>query len=263
MTHTGAMEQKFGDAKKRAAPWSHDTPHLWVNDYPNCDDTRQSPINLLTATATECADFDSSEIELHEGGKAELENVGHTIEIKFEEAGETEGGPFGEDDYKLLQFHFHAPSEHKVNGRSFPLEMHFVHKNSAGKLAVLGVLFDVGDANDELDFLLKAPKTDDAPDVPLKEVRNLRILKDHRVGSFYTWSGSLTTPPCTEGVTWMLSTNVATISTEQIEAFTALYPLTARPTQPTNGRSICFVKNSSSSSSSTSSSSSSSSSSSK
>jgi carbonic anhydrase len=200
---------------------------------------------LVTDHAVDCS-FVKGEIDLASDAATEVHllNTGYTAEVAIEgKSGSTEGGPFREKhDYELLQFHFHAPSENTVNGKQFPLEVHFVHKSkSHGGLGVLGVFFEVGHANKELDFLLDTP--DQVGSVELEESIPHGILKHHSVGSFYTFHGSLTTPPCTEGVQWAISSTIATISKEQLWAFTDRFGENSRPTQPVNHRKICFVDN--------------------
>jgi carbonic anhydrase len=209
----------------------------------------------VTKHAVDCS-FVKGDINLagEEITDVHLLNTGYTAELAIEgKAGATWGGPFSEkDEFELLQFHFHAPSENTVNGKQFPLEVHFVHKSKThGGLGVLGAFFEVGHANKELDYLLDVPETIGATE--LEEAHPLNILKKHAVGTFYTFHGSLTTPPCSEGVQWAISSNIQTISQEQLWAFTDRFKKNARPVQPVNNRKICFVDRSSSDSSSSSS----------
>jgi carbonic anhydrase len=200
---------------------------------------------VITSHAVDCS-FVKGKISLasEDATEVHLHNTGYTAEVEVDgKAGHTEGGPFSDKhEFELIQFHFHAPSENTVNGKQFPLEVHFVHKSKThGGLGVLGVFFEVGHANDELDFLLDVP--DKVGSVELEEASPLRVLKHHSVGSFYTFRGSLTTPPCSEGVQWALSSKIATISKEQLWAFTDRFGENARPVQPVNHRKICFVDN--------------------
>ena len=147
-----------------------------------------------------------------------------------------------ERHYLLVNVHAHTPAEHTVNGERFPLELHLVHKNESGELAVVGVLFRLGEPNPALQALLDAapPPGDLAdPASPLDPSAYLPARTSH-----YRYTGSLTTPPCTEGVQWLVMTEVAEASEEQLQRITALTGDTAnnRPTQPLGDRTITLVE---------------------
>ena len=164
---------------------------------------------------------------------------GHTIQVNVAPGSVlTVGGK----TYTLKQFHFHHPSEEHVNGKVFPLEAHFVHQDSEGHLAVVSVLFQEGPANPLLETLWKYIPTekDKAENVSAVSIQALELLPTDR--GYFTFSGSLTTPPCTEGVTWYEFKSYATLSAEQVAAFAKLYPTNARPVQPTYGRHILQSK---------------------
>ncbi|PHQ94334.1 MAG: carbonate dehydratase [Pseudoalteromonas sp.] len=146
-------------------------------------------------------------------------------------------------EYDLLQFHFHSPSEHTLNGKSFPLEVHFVHKAQDGTLAVVGVMFEEGAENAELAKIWKdMPKA--ANDVTTSDVTvnagNL-LPVDQTV---IRYAGSLTTPPCSEGVKWHVMTSPIEVSKEQVEKFLSTVPANNRPLQPLNDRSFKTHKHS-------------------
>lgn len=141
-------------------------------------------------------------------------------------------------NYQLDSFHFHAPSEHVINDQSFPLEVHFVHKNNHEKLLVIGVLFSVGnEENVELQELLKvAPKTSgisiDATNINPRAL----IPTDFE---YYNFNGSLTTPPCTEGVTWIIINKHPSITKGQIDLYKSILKIpNNRPIQPINARNL-------------------------
>lgn len=143
----------------------------------------------------------------------------------------------GDDRYTLLQFHFHTPSEHTVNGEYFPLEMHLVHRKDDGSLAVVGILVRHGAHNRSLGAIF-----DDLPEEEHDERDvhrfNLNRLVPHP-GHTYRYSGSLTTPPFTEGVRWLVVTDPIEMSVEQIRNFTTLFPEgNSRLPQPLDGRSV-------------------------
>jgi len=144
----------------------------------------------------------------------------------------------GDDRHVLQQFHFHTPSEHTVDGGSYPLEVQFVHKTAGGKLAVVGLLFEEGAENPALTpFWSRMPKSP-GPPVDLGrggvDIRNLLPARF----DVYRYAGSLTTPPSSEGVHWLVLKQHATASTAQIEAFRALMRHDNRPTPALNGRAI-------------------------
>ena len=162
-----------------------------------------------------------------------IQNNGHTIQADVTNGGaiELDGVP-----YTLAQFHFHAPSEHTVAGKRFAMETHFVHKNTKGELAVIGVLHDIGAANDALAPVFAAlPKTTEEKQ-PLANFDLAAVLPKDR--GMYRYAGSLTTPPCTEGVRWQVLQTPTTISEAQVKAFNAIIKPNARPVQPIKARDV-------------------------
>jgi carbonic anhydrase len=148
----------------------------------------------------------------------------------------------GDKQYELKQFHFHHPSEETIKGKRFPMEMHLVHSDADGNLAVVSVLLEEGSANSLVETLWdRAAKTAS----PEKTYNNLQINvadllpTNHR---YFTFSGSLTTPPCTEGVSWFVLKTPVTISKKQFETFAEIYPYDERPTQRPNGRAVLESK---------------------
>jgi carbonic anhydrase len=163
----------------------------------------------------------------------ELVNNGHTIQINLADGG-TVNVPTG--DYKVLQFHFHTPSEEKINGKNFPLVAHLVHKNAAGKLAVVAVLFKQGKENLALKDIFNALPAQEGKEA-LKANVDLSAVLPPTLG-YYTFNGSLTTPPCSEGVAWHVLKTLVEISANQLKAFKKIFKMNARPVQPLNGRKI-------------------------
>ncbi|MGF1694215.1 carbonic anhydrase family protein [Vibrio lamellibrachiae] len=142
----------------------------------------------------------------------------------------------GPQKYDLAQFHFHSPSEHSIDGEHYPLEIHFVHKNSVGALAVIGVLFKTGSTNKTFQALL-----DNAPNrVGYVEKSSMLSANDLMVSdlSYYHYQGSLTTPPCSEDVKWFVMSDVLEISNSQKEQFLKIIGENARPTQALNWRNV-------------------------
>ena len=140
--------------------------------------------------------------------------------------------------YQLVQFHFHHPAEERINGQGYPMVAHFVHRNAAGQLAVLAVLLNVGDANKLIDRVWTYMPLDASDSVRIpSELINVNEILPHDQ-RYYQYMGSLTTPPCTEGVLWLVLKQAASISPEQLQLFGQRYANNARPTQPSHGRPI-------------------------
>ena len=190
--------------------------------------SEQSPINLTGARSRS-----QPPIEFDYGPRAaEIVNTGHTIQVNV-----AAGSGISIDDirYELVQFHFHRGSEHTVAGVRFPLELHLVRRSQDGALAVIGVLYHAGAANQALgpiwDLLPSEPDTAAA----LPDTLDLAELLPER-RTTWRYAGSLTTPPCTEGVSWAVMTEPMSLSEAQIKAFRAIYDGNYRPVQPVNDR---------------------------
>jgi carbonic anhydrase len=207
----------------------------------------QSPVDITSAREIELPAVDintPSEQEvavLNQAGVIrELDN-GHTIQINSNNG---ERMTVGDKTYALIQFHFHAPSEHTVDGEHFPMEMHFVHQANDGGLAVVGVLLREGATNPGI-----APLWAQLPEGPGTEtmVRIPAGFAEHifpNVGTgFYHYDGSLTTPPCSEGVKWYVRKTPTQLSKDQIAAFTAAYDHNNRPVQALNERTLYLDEN--------------------
>jgi carbonic anhydrase len=139
--------------------------------------------------------------------------------------------------YELAQFHFHRPSEERINGRQYDMDVHLVHKDGEGRLAVVAVLLERGAAQPLLQTVWNDLPLEKNEEVAARAQIDLNQLlpADRR---YYTYMGSLTTPPCSEGVLWMVMQQPVTLSAEQIGLFSRLYPMNARPVQSVAGRLI-------------------------
>lgn len=165
-----------------------------------------------------------------------ITNNGHTIRVNMPATNNPNYTLVSKEKYELLQLHFHAGSEHTVNGVQLPLEVHFVHASPEGKLAVLGVLVAVGAANAEFEkVLVNAPTVAGVTNTP---ALSIDINKLKPLGkTFDGYAGSLTTPPCTEGVDWFVMRSTITASADQLARFATLYYAdNARVPQAFNGR---------------------------
>ena len=161
-----------------------------------------------------------------------LLNNGHTIQVNCDP------GSFSTVDgvrFELVQFHFHHPSEHLLSGKAFDLECHFVHKSSSGALAVLGVFIRPGLSNEALEPIFAAMPAEAGEERAVGvAIRPAGLLPLER--GFFRYNGSLTTPPCSEGVNWVVFRQPIEASDAQIRQFAGLFPVNARPVQPLNRR---------------------------
>ena len=210
-------------------------------EFATCNTGRsQSPIDLSGARATLLSDIETSYAPaqlriVHHEHVADVVNNGHTVQVNYP-AGSTL--VLGDRSFALAQYHFHSPSEHTLEGQHFPMEMHLVHKSAAGELAVLGVFIQEGPANPAF-----APVWANLPEEKGVEVHLEHVMVDvddllPAERKTYRYEGSLTTPPCSEGVAWLVFATPITLSAEQIAAFRALVHGNNRPTQPLNGRDL-------------------------
>ena len=259
-----ALAQPRGVAKPPPPPAWNDNPaspigppHWGDIGYPTCSlGTGQSPVDIRTDRV---AAYHGSPLMLrYERSELSIENTGHYVEVP------TPAGADGTlqvdcNRYHLVQYHFHAPSEHAVNGRLADLEAHFVHRNTRGVIAVVGVFFNIGrDPNPLLDtILLTAPEkagehVTEGKASPAELFRHICGVRTGGPGpvwvdSFYSYTGSLTTPACTEDVLFYVLTRAGQVSNAAVSRFHHLiahfpdyngYPNNNRPLQPLNGRVI-------------------------
>lgn len=230
----------YGVAAEHAG--SHATPHWsyegehgpdhWGEFGKACaEGKRQSPVDITGAEAVSLPEIAIK----YKPSKLNILNNGHTIQVDYE-AGSTID--LGTSEYNLAQFHFHDPSEHKVGGKSYAMELHLVHKNDKGDLAVIGVMIEQGKENDAFKQIWDnmPKKADERKEVTGASIDASRLLPESL--AYYTYPGSLTTPPCTESVTWLVLKEPIQMSAAQIEAFKKLINGNNRPVQPLNDRKI-------------------------
>jgi carbonic anhydrase len=207
-----------------------------------CGDGRlQSPVDIAqTVVATEALELKTNLMPgslriAHREHVADGINNGHTIQIDYQGGDEL---TIGHDIYALVQYHFHNPSEHTLKGKHYPMEMHLVHKAESGKLAVVGVFIEEGAYNGAFEPIWRnLPKQKGVEThYPSVHVDVDKLLPMTRAS--YRYDGSLTTPPCSEGVRWIVMTTPIQLSAQQISAFTTIIHDNNRPTQPLNGRQV-------------------------
>lgn len=191
---------------------------------------RQSPIDIRDGLAV---DLEPVRFRYQASSFAVIDN-GHTVRVNLAPGNSIE---VGGRRYELQQFHFHRPSEERIDGRQFELSVHLVHKDTEGRLAVVAVLLGKGAAQPVVQTVLN--------NLPLEKHQEQRarvqidpaeLLPEDR--RYYTYMGSLTTPPCTEGVQWVVMRQPVAAAPEQIDIFSRLYPMNARPVQSAAGRRI-------------------------
>jgi carbonic anhydrase len=235
---TLAMDQAQPEA--HAAPhWSYSGEHgpaHWGSVSPDdavCGNGQsQSPIDLSSATAKAGK---NGAFKINYGSAvATLVNNGHTVQADVGDNADLVS--IGGTSYKLAQFHFHTPSEHAVDGKHFPLEIHFVNKDAAGHIAVVGVFVQPGAENKVLAPLFSTLPSAATPAAKPLQVDVAAVLpKDHKA---FVYTGSLTTPPCTEGVQWIVLAQPIEMSSGQIEAFKKIFHDNHRPLQTAGGRDV-------------------------
>ena len=159
-------------------------------------------------------------------------NNGNTIQVNADPGSAC---AVGGTRFELLQFHFHHPSEHLLAGKGFDLECHFVHRSGAGALAVTGVFIRPGTANTALRALFDSMPAKEGPEVRFDNMIDIAAVLP-KSGGYFRYMGSLTTPPCSEGLTWTVYKEPVEASAEQIQKFAALFPKNARPVQKINRR---------------------------
>jgi carbonic anhydrase len=190
----------------------------------------QSPVDIRNAVKS---DLPALQFNYSEAAPTFVNN-GHTIQINLP-AGQTL--TVGSKSYELLQFHFHTPSEEAVNGKHTAMVGHFVHKNAAGELGVIGLLMQPGKTNAAFaPVFAHLPRKGEKITVDDLKLDLAAMLPTDK--TYYSFEGSLTTPPCSEGVNWMVLKKPIVLGAEQIKAFRRLFNANARPTQALNGRII-------------------------
>ncbi len=191
----------------------------------------QSPVNL-----TGLVEAELPAIAFSYGATAtEVINNGHTIQANF-----AKGSSIKVDgmDFQLLQCHFHSPSENTIEGESFPMEGHCVHATTEGELAVVAIMYKLGAASPAIAALWeKMPEKAGEKNTLSAKVNGIDIMPKNK--DYYRFNGSLTTPPCTEGVRWLVLKENATISRQQLDRFVkVMHHPNNRPVQPVNARLI-------------------------
>lgn len=195
---------------------------------------QQSPISISSAIKAEIDPISVS----WKKSSAKIVNNGHTIQVNM-----PDGSSISRNGkaYDLLQFHFHAPSEHLVDGMTYPMEVHFVHKNKKdGDLVVLGVFLMPEQHHDAFSMLAKNFPQNEGGEGKVEPFSPNDLLPPGL--EYWTYEGSLTTPPCSEIVTWLVAREPLKVEQVSIQAFTSIYSSNARPVAPTNRRLVLMSR---------------------
>jgi carbonic anhydrase len=213
----------------------HEAPEYWGKlspDFEMCAKGKnQSPIDLDGFIESSLMPISFN----YASGASNIVNNGHTIQVNF-----AKGSTMAVDGqtFELKQFHFHAPSENHIGGKSFPMEAHLVHADEAGNLAVVAVMYVEGKENTAVKKLWnEMPKMAGGQNMLSEKINASQIMPKNK--EYYRFNGSLTTPPCTEGVKWLVLKKYVSVSKEQVDAFShVMHHPNNRPVQPVNARPV-------------------------
>jgi len=223
----------------QAYEWKYDGKegvNSWSVCFSECAGSKQSPLDIKDATVQ--AGLSQLQFSFKESPVSIFYN-GHTLEQEWEPGSKL---TIGTNTFELAQFHFHTRSEHTISGKRYPMEIHFVHKQSTSSaIAVVGVMVEAGAENP----MIKLLSTDLPTEVDVKYKNNTPVLLSGLMptnkGYFY-YPGSLTTPPCSEVVSWYVLKTPIQASSKQINAIQQIISENNRPTQPLSGRTIVSTK---------------------
>jgi len=227
----------IGLAAEESKHWTYegDTgPNTWGSldaaDAPCSAGNQQSPVDIIGAISAR-----QPPLKIDWSGRADtIINNGHTIQLNFAGGGALH---LGDHSYGLQQFHFHHPSEHLVDGKGFAMEAHFVHLAESGGLAVLGVFIVPGKSNAVLNKIVSIMPSEQGQAVAADPAIDPGRLLPKRQ-TFYHYAGSLTTPPCSQTVDWLVLARPIEAAATDIARFAKLYPMNARPVQKLDRRFI-------------------------
>lgn len=227
-----------GSASSAAgAHWGYsgaEGPENWANlspDYSACSGRNQSPIDLAGFVEADLSPIQFS----YQPGGTEILNNGHTVQVNYAPGSKME---LDGHVFELKQFHFHAPSENHIDGKSYPMEAHLVHSDKDGHLAVIAVMLEEGEANQGIEAAwAEMPEKEGEKHALTAAVAAESLLPANR--DYYRFNGSLTTPPCSEGVWWLVMKAPVSASKEEIEHFAhVMHHPNNRPVQPVNARPV-------------------------
>jgi len=192
----------------------------------------QSPINIKGEQEMNLLPL---EFHYRDSSHSQVVNNGHTIQVDYAQGSYA---IIGGKKFELLQFHFHSPSEHKIHGKHADLVAHLVHKSAEGNLAVVAILFDRGVKSRFLDSVWRVMPRHKGKATVSGTIDITDLLPKEKKVRYFNYRGSLTTPPCSEGVNWNILLTRASVSSAQVKAFERVFPRSVRPIQALNARII-------------------------
>jgi carbonic anhydrase len=224
------------------ADWSYhgsDGPEFWgalSADYEMCDVGRmQSPVDLKGAVK---AGLENIRFK-YKKGPVRIQNTGHSLQVNVED------GSYmwvANTRYGLVNYNFHSPAEHPIDGFIYPMEMHFVHRTASGQVAVVAVFFEVGKPNKHLELIFgNMPREQIEVEIDGAKFNPSKLKPTHS-RDYYRYKGSLTTPPCTEGVTWVVMQDTQQASETQMDLLRLMFGGNSRPLQQLNNRLLVLDK---------------------
>ncbi len=242
--------QRSGFAAYRYDGSGPNTPEHWPNldcvDPPfnifagcsycknECGGKVQSPVDVIPSAATTLSWIPKVELNPSTCAMMRFKMASGSYKMECEKPGTCGSVMLGDEKYDMLQVHAHQHSEHAINGKLYPAEIHVVHVRGRSKLLVVGVLFEVGESSPGLQRFIDCAKNETLGELNVAGLVGPAMKKEHLT----LYHGSLTTPPCSEGVRWAVSSKIMTASPEQIKELNVMAgcELDARPVQPMNGR---------------------------
>lgn len=213
-------------------------PMHWADYCPDCGKSQQSPINIVTSEA--CNHDNPVSVDYKwQSSKVTIVNNGHTIKVPYTAGSLTYGGV----TFNPVQYHFHAPSEHTLDGHHAKIEMHVVHESAAGEIAVLGFMIEVSEkgwpaVDSEFEKFKNVPNKGDEYHTQVGSVAALFPTYN----KWYLYNGSFTTPPCTQGVRWFVLSEPSYISQALYNEIIQIMFNNNRPVQPLHGRTVSLTK---------------------
>ena len=227
-----AQKAKTAATGQAALQWDYSNTN-WASldpSFKTCGSGRaQSPINIVATPGNRGPNFHFNYFP----SNGKVLNTGHSVQVDLAKGNQL---LVNGTAYELTQFHFHTPGENAINGRRAPMEAHLVHKNNQGQLVVVAVMIKQGGANQLIDRMPVPPKKGDSSEAGGAFINPLQLLPGNRRS--FTFSGSLTTPPCTQNVGWIVMQQPVFVSSATLAKFQRVLGKNARPLQPANSRAI-------------------------
>ena len=227
-----------GKIEKHSPEWDYENPNWQNNGYTDCGGRVQTPINILTANTIQSSQL-SDVIFNYNPFNMKIVDNGHTVQVISDNT-ITNSISIDGVTYNFLQFHYHTHSEHEINGITDQMEIHLVHQDPiTSNLAVIGLMINATSATDNTfiqSYLQNFPSEEDVEVATSTSLNLNALLPTNR--NYYTYTGSLTTPPCSQGLKWIILKEKIAISLNQLNAFQERHDINARPIQPLNGRIV-------------------------